>query len=54
MTDRIGTVYVKNKMSCHGRSDRVWSMMKTRKNNDVINRIDLVYVENSTELLRLI
>lgn len=40
----------KMKSSCRDQSDQVWSMTKTRNNNDVINRIDLDYVENNTEL----
>ena len=34
--------------------DSVLSMMKTRKNNDVINRIGQLFVENKTEVSQLI
>lgn len=40
----------KMKLSCHGRSGWVRSVMKTRLENDVIDRIGLVYVEIKIEL----
>ena len=39
------------KLSSHDRSVRVWFMMKIRQDNDVTNRMGLVYDENDTELL---
>ena len=34
------------------RSNRVWSAMKTRQDNDVINPIGLVYIKTKTKILR--
>lgn len=42
----------KIKLSYRDRSDRVRFVMKTRVDNDIINRIDLVYVEIETKLSR--
>ena len=39
------------KLSCCDQSDRGWSMMKTKLDNEVTDRIDLVYVETETKLL---
>ena len=33
------------------RSDQVWYVMKTKHDNDMIDRIGLIYVEIETELL---
>ena len=41
----------KMKQSYLNRLDQVPSMMKTRQDNDVTGHIDVVYVENKTELL---
>ena len=38
------------KLSYRDRSERVRSVIKTRQDNDVTNRIGLVYVENNTKL----
>lgn len=38
----------------HDRSDWVSSVRKTRQDNDMTNRTDVVKVENKTELLCLI
>ena len=37
-------------LSYHDRLDQVRSMMKTKLDNDVIDRIGLVYVKTETEL----
>ena len=44
----------KMKLSFLDLLDRVQSMIKTIKDNDMIDRTSLVYVETKTELLRLI
>ena len=44
----------KMKLSCYDRLDRVQSLMKTRHENDVTNRISLVFVETKIELSGLI
>ena len=41
----------KMKQSYLNRLDQVPSMMKTRQDNDVTGHIDVVYIENKTELL---
>ena len=42
----------KMKLSCHGRLDGVWSLIKkTIRENDVTDCIGLVYVETKTSLL---
>ena len=41
-------------LKCHDQLDRVPTVMKTKYNNYVIDRIDGVYVENKTELPWLI
>ena len=41
---------LKTQLSCRDRSDRVWSMTKTRQDNDIINHKGAVYVENEIEL----
>lgn len=51
MYDPTSAVYTEKKMSYHNRSNRVWSMIKTRQDNNVIDRIDLVYAEIETERL---
>ena len=38
------------KLSYRDRFDGVWSMMKTRQDNDMIDRIGLVKVETKIEL----
>ena len=57
MTDRIGVVYIKKKkkkkkLSYHVWSDLVQFMMKIKKDNNMTNRVGLVYAKNYTELLR--
>lgn len=42
---------LKMKLSCHGQLDQVWSRIKTNQDNDVTNRIGLLYVKIETELL---
>ena len=41
----------KKKLSCHDWSNRVWFVMKVRQNNDMADRIGLVYVEIEIEKL---
>ena len=41
----------KMKLSCHDRLDRVWSMTKTRQDNDMTDHIVLFYTKYKTELL---
>ena len=43
-------VYVKNETELSCRSNRVWFVKKTKQDNDVTNRIGLVYVETEIEL----
>ena len=50
MVDYIDTVYTKNNLRCHDQSDGVESVTKTKQDNDMINHIDLVYVETEIEL----
>ena len=38
------------KLSCHDWLDQVWFVAKTRQNNNMINRIALVYAKIETEL----
>ena len=42
------------KLSFHEWSEWVWSMIKTNQDNDVTNRIGLVYAETEIELSWLI
>lgn len=42
---------MKTKLRYRDRSNRVWSMMKTREENDVTYHISLVYIETKTKLL---
>ena len=42
------------KLNCHDRSEWVWYVTKTRKNNNVTDCIGVVYIENKTELSWLI
>ena len=44
----------KTKLSCHDQSDRVRYVMKTSKDNDIIEHIGLVYTETETGLSRII
>ena len=48
MTDRIGLVYAKLKLKFWNLSDYVWSVMKTRQDNDMTNHIGAVYTKNET------
>ena len=41
----------KMKLSCHDQYDRVWSVMKTRHDNDTTNRTGVIYAENDTKPL---
>ena len=41
----------KMKLSCHDQSNQVQSVTKTRQDNDVSNRISLVYAKIETKLL---
>ena len=43
--DRIGLYYIEKKLNYHNRSDGVWSMTKSRQDNDVIDHTDSVYDE---------
>ena len=38
------------KLSCHDRSDRVWYVIKIRKDNDMTDHRDVVQPKNKTEL----
>lgn len=40
---------LKIKLSYHDQLDRVWSVMKTRQDNDITYRTDVVYAKNDTE-----
>lgn len=40
----------KSKMNCQDQSDQVWSMMKTRHDNDVIDCTGTINAENEIEL----
>ena len=51
MTDRIGLVYAKLKLKFWNLSDYVWSVMKTRQDNDMTNHIGAVYTKNEIEWL---
>ena len=42
----------KTKLICHDQSNQVWSVTKTREDNNMIDHIGLVYVEIKTKLLR--
>ena len=48
--DRTVRFTPKTKVTCHGQSDKVWSMTKMRQDNDVTNCKGLVYAKNKTEL----
>ena len=50
MTNHIGVVYLKTKLSYHDRSDKVSYEMKTRQDNDVTDHTSEVYIKNDTEL----
>ena len=47
--DRIGLYYIEKKLNYHNRSDGVWSMTKSRQDNDVIDHTDSVYDEIKIE-----
>ena len=51
MTDHIGLVYAEPKLNYRDLSNQVWSMMKTRQENDVTDHIGVFYSKNITELL---
>ena len=38
-------------LNYHDRLDRMQFVSKTKQNNDVTNRIDVIYIEDKTELL---
>lgn len=40
----------KSKLNCLDLFDQMWYVMKTRKDNDVIDRTDVVYIQNKIEL----
>ena len=42
----------KSKLNCWDLSNHVWFVMKTKLDNDVTNRISLVYAETKIELSR--
>ena len=42
------------KLSCHDRLERVWSVMKTREDNDLTDHLSVFYSENDIELMLLI
>lgn len=44
----------KPKLNCRDLSNRVWSVMKPRKENDMADCIGVVYVKTKTKLLRTI
>lgn len=51
MTDRIGAVYAKTKLSFLDLLDQLRSMIKTIQDNDVTDHTSLVYGETEIELL---
>ena len=50
MIDGTNVIYEEKKLSCCVRSDRVWYMTKTIKENDVTKRISLLYAKTETKL----
>ena len=42
---------LKSKLNYQDLSDRVWSMRKTRQDNDVTDRTGVIYVKNDIRLL---
>ena len=42
----------KMRSSYHDRSSQIWSVVKTRQDNNVTHSISLVYIENNIELSR--
>lgn len=50
MTDHIGSLYVENEMKYRVQFNKVWSMMKTRHDSDVIDHTNVIYTEIGTQL----
>ena len=50
VVNRTGPSMSKMKLNCYDRSDGVLSMIETKQDNDVTNRISVVYTEIRTEL----
>ena len=50
MINHIGLIYVEIETNCLDLSDRVRSMMITKWDNDVTDRIDVVDVKNENKL----
>ena len=51
VTDLPCAIYTEKNLSCWDRSDCVWSMMKSRQDNDMIDYTSTVYAKNETKLL---
>ena len=52
VTIRIVVFMLKLKLSCRDLTNQVWSITKTRQENDMIDCIGVTYVENKTRLLQ--
>ena len=50
ITDPIGAIYVEKKLSYHDRLNWVWSITKTRQDNDMINSTSATYIGNEAKL----
>ena len=50
ITDPIGIIYVEKKLSYHDRLNWVWSITKTRQDNDMINSTSATYIGNEAKL----
>lgn len=50
MTDHIGSLYVENGMNYCVQFNKVWSMMMTRHDSDVIDHTNVIYAEIGTQL----
>lgn len=42
---------LKTKLSYHDQSNQVWFVTKTKQDNDMADRVGLVYIETETKLL---
>lgn len=45
---------LKSKLNYHERSKRMWSIKKSRQDNDMIDHISVISVKYDTELTRLV
>ena len=52
VTIRIVVFMLKLKLSCRDLTNQVWSITKTRQENDMIDCTGVTYVENKTRLLQ--